>query len=275
MNEEKLSYSAKLHDITQKQRIRQKCFSHSSLKTDLLKPSNDDAMHLSSLLASKSDALKDESAGDEQDGDVDHNCYIRDPGNKRKHIYATENMARGIADSVPEVHFIGEILEGISFDFNHSSSISCKFTIEWGKYWSFLEGEYNGQTQFTCTNEGNRSVWNHPIDIHLASANVKSWPRILIQIYSLDKYGDDVISGYGFTHLPTTVGRHDINIPCWRPKASKNGRKQKNHFSGILFDQESMSLSDELHTVMHSRHKLTTIPSGQVYLQLYLSQRFF
>lgn len=271
MNEEQHNQSTMLSDISQKKRIRQKYFSH-SLKKDVLEPLRDDAMYSSSLISSKSDALKDESTGNKQDRDenkLDHNCYIRDPGRQRKHTYATHNVARGIADSVPEVHFIGEIVGGISF--NHSPSISCKFTIEWGKCWSFLEGEYNGQTQFSCINESNRSVWNHPIDIHLASANVKGWPRIFIQINSLDQYGDDVISGYGFTHLPTTVGRHNINIPCWRPKASTNGKELQNHFFGELIDHGSMDFSDEL----QSRHKLTTIASGQVHLQLYSSQRFF
>jgi len=112
MNEEQLNQSTMLSDISQKKRIRQNYFPH-SLKKDVLEPLRDDAMYSSSVISSKSDALKDESTGNKQDRDenkLNHNYYIRDPGRQRKHTYATDNVARGIAESVPEVHFIGEIV---------------------------------------------------------------------------------------------------------------------------------------------------------------------
>ena len=55
---------------------------------------------------------------------------------------------------------------------------------------------------------------NHPIDIHFTCANIKGWPRLIMQVWELDSYGRAVLTGYGFTHLPSTPGKL-YKKACW------------------------------------------------------------
>jgi hypothetical protein len=104
---------------------------------------------------------------------------------------------------MPEVHFLGDIQYGLGFQ---GCSVSCQWTVEWGDNWSFLEGSFDGQSQYSILDEGGVGIWNHPIDLHFASANMKGWPRIKVRIWELDKYGRTVLAAYGFSHLPSQPG---------------------------------------------------------------------
>eukprot|EP00970_Alexandrium_tamarense_P014341 scaffold4049_cov204-Alexandrium_tamarense.AAC.28 len=127
--------------------------------------------------------------------------YIRKlPDAKLKEKF--KHRLRSVADSIPEVHFIGEICEGIGFN---DSFVSCKWYLEWGKSWSFLAGDDSSQTQYACSDDGVQ-VWSHPIDVHFASASMQGWPRIIVQVWELDEFGRSSLSGYGFVHLPTNAG---------------------------------------------------------------------
>jgi len=110
---------------------------------------------------------------------------------------------RSIADGIPEVHFIGEICRGNGFS---GCSISCRWSIDSGKSWSLLAGAKDGQSQYSMNNEDNLCIWNHPIDLHFTTANMKGWPRIMLQVWNLDSYGQANLVGYGFTHFPSTPG---------------------------------------------------------------------
>ena len=104
---------------------------------------------------------------------------------------------------------------------SHSSSHIIRY-IEWGKSWSFLEGEDSSQTQYTAS-----SVWNHPIDVHFASTSIREWPRIIVQVWTLDSYGHSLLAGYGFTHLPTNPGQHKLEINCWKPNGTIRERLEE------------------------------------------------
>ncbi len=124
---------------------------------------------------------------------------------------------RSVAESIPEVHFIGEVCKGFGFPHQHSyssslSSISCKWTVEWGDSFSLLAGECNDQTQYSLIDENDRTcIWNHPIDLHFVSASMKGWPRIIVQLWELDKYGRTLLVGFGFAHLPSIQGKFQIS----------------------------------------------------------------
>ena len=109
------------------------------------------------------------------------------------------------AEEIPEIHFIGEIHSGIGFQGN--KSISCKWTVEWGKMWSILEGDVSGQSQYSFSPYSDWAVWNHPIDIHFTSASIQGWPRMLLHVLALDEFGRTDLIGYGFIHLPSTPGK--------------------------------------------------------------------
>ena len=78
--------------------------------------------------------------------------------------------------------------------------------LEWGKAWSLLAGDEASQTQYSAASDDGVQIWNHPIDVHFATASMQGWPRIIMRLCELDEYGRSILSGYGFAHLPTNPG---------------------------------------------------------------------
>jgi B9 domain-containing protein 2 len=204
---------------------------------------------------------------------INQTNYIRKPDEKLREKF--KNIIRSPADGIPEVHILGEISEGIGF--KADKFISCKWYLEWGKAWSLLAGDEASQTQYAASsfndNDGVQEVvWNHPIDVHFATASMQGWPRIIMQLCELDDYGRSVLSGYGFTHLPTNPGYHELEIHCWRPSGSVIDELN------AFFLGTSPCLADEkiiFGKAWETRSKLNTVASGIVKLNVHVLLRFF
>jgi B9 domain-containing protein 2 len=150
---------------------------------------------------------------------------------------------------------------------SHSSSHIIRY-IEWGKSWSLLQGEDSSQTQYTAS-----SVWNHPIDVHFASTSIREWPRIIVQVWTLDSYGHSLLAGYGFTHLPTNPGQHKLEINCWKPNGTIRERLEE-----FFLGRTPPCLLDEaviFGKAWENRSQLTTVSSGKVKLDVNVVLRFF
>jgi len=205
---------------------------------------------------------------------INQTNYIRKPDEKLREKF--KNIIRSPADGIPEVHILGEISEGIGFKAN--KFISCKWYLEWGKAWSLLAGDEASQTQYAASSSSDdydgvqEVVWNHPIDVHFATASMQGWPRIIVQLCELDDYGRSVLSGYGFTHLPTNPGYHELEIHCWRPSGSVIDELN------AFFLGTSPCLADEkiiFGKAWETRSKLNTVASGIVKLNVHVVLRFF
>ena len=135
----------------------------------------------------------------------------------------------------------------------------CRY-LEWGKSWSFLAGEESSQTQYSASDDGVQ-VWNHPIDVHFATASMQGWPRMVATVWELDEYGRSILSGYGFAHLPTNPGYHELDVHCWRPSGSIREELQS------FFLGTSSCLVDEnmiFGKAWETRSQLVTVSSGVV-----------
>ena len=75
----------------------------------------------------------------------------------------------------PEVHIMGEIVGGTGFG-GSDVSICCKWSIECGDKWEWLQGSRSGQTHTTAPEPGETgsdlAVWNHPIDLHYVASSI-------------------------------------------------------------------------------------------------------
>ena len=157
----------------------------------------------------------------------------------------------------------------IFFPILHSRTVRY---LEWGKSWSFLAGDETSQTQHAALDDDGSALWNHPIDVHFAAASMQGWPRIVMQVWELDEYGRSVLSGYGFTHLPTNPGYHELEIRCWRPSGSLMEELQS------FFLGTSSCLVDEqviFGNAWEKRSQLTTISSGTIKMNIHVLLRFF
>ena len=45
-------------------------------------------------------------------------------------------------------------------------------------------------------------------------------PQLVVSCYGQDIFGNDVIRGYGVTHLPMAPGRHKVRIPLFVPEST-------------------------------------------------------
>ena len=85
-------------------------------------------------------------------------------------------------------------------------------------------------------------IWNHPIDVHYFTKALQGWPRIVLQVHSMDSAGIRELGtvqpirlclgytltkpvrviramsvGYSFAFVPATPGYHEVECALWRP----------------------------------------------------------
>lgn len=205
--------------------------------------------------------------------DKDESAFPRHSSTLAAALSQHQNLPSSSDNRIPEVHFLGEISHAVGFSSlsDAAYAISCKWTIEWGKSWSFVAGEYSGQTQYS-SGECDSVVWNHPIDIHFASVSVQGWPRIVLQVWELDRLGRTSLIGYGFSHLPCQPGFEEVTISCWRPCGTVSQEIQ------AFFLGANPQLTDDAITfgkAWDSRSRLVTVSSGEVHFKLSVIHRFF
>ncbi|ORX48905.1 B9-domain-containing protein [Piromyces finnis] len=166
-----------------------------------------------------------------------------------------------------EVHIIGQLTGASGFP---SANLSCKWSIVAGEEWTLLEGSIKGHTQVDLPVDARFSVWSHPIDVHYSTKSIKGWPKIQFQIFHQDRFGRNELYGYGFIHVPTTPGMHELECMTWKPLSS-NSNKLWEFFLGA-----SSQLRDT--DVIHNgadRFRLVTATMGKVHLELGIILRNF
>ena len=112
--------------------------------------------------------------------------------------------------SEPKSRFLLMVTGEISVaEMTSVDSIYCKYFYVYGSDWKFLSGVEEGISS-TCSKarNHNRIVLNLPVEATFSSTNPFRWPQIVLCCYGPDALGNDVIRGYGSTHLPTIPGKY-------------------------------------------------------------------
>jgi len=87
--------------------------------------------------------------------------------------------------------------------------------------WELVEGEAGGQTHCDYPPEGEPCVvWAHPVDAHFAAKSLVGWPKMWFQVWSMDAHGAKDLAGYGFAHVPTAAGEHELDVATWCPEGT-------------------------------------------------------
>ncbi|MFH4980280.1 hypothetical protein AB6A40_006989 [Gnathostoma spinigerum] len=101
------------------------------------------------------------------------------------------------------------------------SNLYCKYSYVYGSDWTQVSGVREGLSSLCQKNaHQNHLVFDLPITATFRSTNPFGWPRIVISCYGNDIFGNDVIRGYGATHIPTVPGRTKRKIAIYVPEAS-------------------------------------------------------
>ncbi|BHF69421.1 B9 domain-containing protein 2 [Sparganum proliferum] len=116
-----------------------------------------------------------------------------------------------------EVHIIGQIISASNFP---EKSLFCKWGISAGSAWRLLSGPSEGQTQVDNPSFGEKAYFCHPFDLHFATKGIQGWPKFFFQVWHHDWLGRNELFGYGFCHVPSTAGSHELEVVTWRPCGS-------------------------------------------------------
>lgn len=178
------------------------------------------------------------------------------------------NKERQVAVNEPELHIIGEIDGGIDF----GSGVCCRWQLDFGPMWEPLSGFVEGQTQIDYPVDGDSVVWSHPIDVHFLSKGIQGWPRILIQVWQMDEFGQVNLRGYGFAHIPCASGSHEIEVTTWRPVGTLKEEIAAN-FLGVTPQLRDIDLL--FRKAWSDRCRLSTTSAGKVLINVDILMRNF
>ncbi|CAF0728564.1 unnamed protein product [Brachionus calyciflorus] len=107
------------------------------------------------------------------------------------------------------------------------NEIFIKYFFVHGQDWDKIAGLEEGSTQIGHKSIDQRQTiaFNFPLDITFKSTCPFGWPQLVVSCYGQDVFGNDVIRGYGVTHLPMSPGRHKLRIPLFVPESTSKMQK--------------------------------------------------
>ncbi|KAA6376809.1 MAG: putative transforming growth factor beta-1 precursor [Streblomastix strix] len=163
-----------------------------------------------------------------------------------------------------ELFVVGEVLGASGFNGNN---LVCKYAVAFGENWRLSEGEASGQTQ-TDYPKGGMAIWSHPIDLHFTTRSVLGWPKLALQVFRIDQYGNYDLEGYGYVQIPISPGMYNLKCVTWKPTGTLKEEFAES-FMGITprLRDESLVVSSE------DRRQLRTRSSGIIYVNLSLIER--
>ncbi|XP_069697882.1 B9 domain-containing protein 1 [Periplaneta americana] len=109
-----------------------------------------------------------------------------------------------------------------SAEFHDFDDIYCKFCFVYGPDWVVTSGLEEGISQIVKRSRDERQlfVWNFPLDITFKSTNPHGWPQLVVSVYGLDTFGNDVVRGYGLCHLPIASGVYKKTLAMFVPEST-------------------------------------------------------
>ncbi|KAG1706204.1 B9 domain-containing protein 2 [Nymphon striatum] len=177
------------------------------------------------------------------------------------------NLQGFVSPKVLKFMFLDKIIGASEFP---DHSLYCIWEIHAGGAWKILAGAKSGQTQVDNPQINKAAYWLHPIDIHFATKGIQGWPKLHLQVWHQDKFGRSELYGYGFCHLPTSSGNHQIDCVTWKPCGSLREQVMQQYLGG----GPHLKNTDVIYNGA-DRYRLQTIAMGKVHLNLNIILRNF
>jgi B9 domain-containing protein 2 len=123
----------------------------------------------------------------------------------------------------PQVHLIGEVVGASGFTSAklYAKVRSSQWHFKVGPDWRLLSGTQSGET-FYDTSESlqDLAVFEHPIDAHYACKSLTGWPKLFVEVRSVDSHQRHTLAGYGVLSVPCAPGQYELEAVVWRPEGS-------------------------------------------------------
>jgi len=172
---------------------------------------------------------------------------------------------------VAAVYIHGQVLGGTGFP-GGNRGLHCQWELVTGTNWRATQGLTKGHTQLDFPVDPEEAVWAHPVEVHYAVEDrVQGWPKFQVQVFQEDQYGRDELVGYGFVHVPSAPGIHEVQCSCWRPMSPEWNHEVQAFFVGGNPQLKSTDLIAE----NIDRYKLRTRSSGRVNFKLQVMLKGF
>lgn len=135
-----------------------------------------------------------------------------------------------------------------------------------GPLWKVVEGQEKGQTAVNKSRYDNYSIFCDPIDLHFGTRGIQGWPKLSIEVFSVNSLDQFYPVGFGFAYLPTKPGLHSLSIATWKisPATFFDSVKEKFFTGGFTIVKK-----DLIHSGIE-RYKISTISAGIVEVQVNL-----
>lgn len=119
-------------------------------------------------------------------------------------------------------------------EFTGIDDIYCKYSFVHGQDWAVVAGNQEGISQMTKKSQDQRRifVWNLPVNISYKSSNAYGWPQLVVAVYGLDAFGNDVVRGYCAVHVPPIPGMHKRSLNMFVPESSSVVQKFTSWLTG-------------------------------------------
>jgi hypothetical protein len=100
---------------------------------------------------------------------------------------------------------------------------------------------------------------------------LQGWPKLQVEVYSLNSLKQFYPVGFGFAYLPPKPGFHKLEIATWKiaPVNFLDSIKEKFYTGGFTIVKKDLIYSGI------ERYKISTITSGAVHVDLNLIFRNF
>ena len=117
-----------------------------------------------------------------------------------------------ISGSIEYGNFVGEEPIKVNYEF-----VS-------GEKWAKEDGIIKGSTQYSCKGEGIYNYYSYGLNFEISyrSTDPFGWPQLVLNCFTVDSKGNQIVKGYGCVHVPTSTGRHKRKVHIFRPTENSN-----------------------------------------------------
>lgn len=187
-----------------------------------------------------------------------------------------------------KLHVFGEVVDAAHFDNARWLYIRYILDVDAGHSWDVMGASGTagsdpfGQahpvlsaTTHMCRQRSNMYKFNFPFELHGSARRKEAviWPRLLIEVSSVDFLNRHRVEGYGHVPIPLMAGPSLDTIRAWRPEGSLRNR-MKSYLLGGSTDLRDVRYtaiaSSETEADALDRAGLVTVPSGVVRVRMHV-----
>ncbi len=103
-------------------------------------------------------------------------------------------------------------------NFSGLDPIKVNYEFVSGEKWAKEDGLINGSTQYSCKGEGIYNYYSYGLNFEISyrSTDPFGWPQLVLNCFTVDSNGNEIVKGYGCVHVPTSTGRHKRKVHIFR-----------------------------------------------------------